>query len=127
MLKNIEKVLDILKDYNSNIIVIFSAIGKTTDKLIECGKLASKRDSNYKTLFQSLLDEHLKICSSLFEIKNQSEILSFVQKKFNELDSIFWMEFLILRSLVQKHIIIFPVLENYYHIKLLEKFRKKRI
>ena len=55
--KNIEKVLDILKDYDSNIIVIFSAFGKTTDKLIECGRLASKRDSNYKTLFQSLLDE----------------------------------------------------------------------
>ena len=86
--KNIEKVLDILKDYDSNIIVIFSAFGKTTDKLIECGRLASKRDSNYKTLFQSLLDYHLKICSSLFEIKNQSEILSFVQKKFNELDNV---------------------------------------
>ena len=42
--KNIEKVLDILKDYDSNIIVIFSAFGKTTDKLIECGRLASKRD-----------------------------------------------------------------------------------
>jgi len=87
--KNIEKVIDILKDYDSNIIVIFSAFGKTTDKLIECGRLASKRDSNYKTLLQSLLDDHLKICSSLFEIKNQSEILSFVQKKFNELESIF--------------------------------------
>ena len=86
--KNIEKVLDILKNYDSNIIVIFSAFGKTTDKLIECGKLASKRDSNYKTLFQSLLDDHLKICTSLFEIKNQSEILSFVQKKFNELDNV---------------------------------------
>ena len=79
--KNIEKVLDILKDYDSNIIVIFSAFGKTTDKLIECGRLASNRDSNYKTLFQSLLNEHLMICSNLFDVKSQSEILSFVQKK----------------------------------------------
>ncbi|MBL6649309.1 MAG: bifunctional aspartate kinase/homoserine dehydrogenase I [Flavobacteriaceae bacterium] len=85
---NIEKVFDILKTYDSKIIVIVSAFGKTTDKLIECGKLASKRNNRYKTLFKSLLNDHIKICSSLFDLKNQSEILSFVQKKFNKLDNV---------------------------------------
>lgn len=37
--ENIENVLKVLKsNYDSKMIVVFSAIGKTTDDLIKCGK-----------------------------------------------------------------------------------------
>ncbi len=86
--KNIENVFNIIKSYESNIVVIFSAFGKTTDDLIKCGKLASKRDNNYKNVLKSILENHLNICKELFEVKNQTEILSHVQKHFNDLGSL---------------------------------------
>ena len=52
--KNIENVFNIIKNYESNIVVVFSAFGKTTDDLIKCGKLASKRDNNYKNILKSI-------------------------------------------------------------------------
>ena len=86
--KNIERVLKIIENYNSKLIVVFSAIGDTTDGLIQCGKLASSRNNDYKKTFNSILKNHLDICSTLFDFENQSEILSHVQKKFNDLDDI---------------------------------------
>ena len=86
--KNIERVLKIIENYNSKLIVVFSAIGDTTDGLIQCGKLASSRNNDYKKTFNSILKNHLDICSTLFDFDNQSEILSHVQKKFNDLDDI---------------------------------------
>ena len=86
--KNIENVFNIIKNYESNIVVVFSAFGETTDKLIKCGKLASIRDNNYKNVLKSILENHLKICKELFEVKNQTEILSHIQKNFNDLGSL---------------------------------------
>ena len=86
--KNIENVIEIIKCYKSNLVVVLSAFGETTDNLIKCGKLASIRDKEYKKVFKSISNNHLEICKELFELKNQSEILSHVQKQFNELDNL---------------------------------------
>ena len=86
--KNIENVFNIIQKYESNIVVVFSAFGETTDKLIKCGKLASIRDNDYKNVLKSILENHLKICKELFEVKNQTEILSHIQKNFNDLGSL---------------------------------------
>ena len=86
--KNIENVFNIIQNYESNIVVVFSAFGETTDKLIKCGKLASTRDNDYKNVLKSILENHLKICKKLFEVKNQTEILSHIQKNFNDLGSL---------------------------------------
>ena len=87
--ENIENVLKVLKsNYDSKMIVVFSAIGKTTDDLIKCGKLASLRDNDFKNVYKSILKNHIEICTTLFKFKNQSKILSYVQKQFNDLESI---------------------------------------
>jgi len=52
--KNIENVFNIIQKYESNIVVVFSAFGETTDKLIKCGKLASIRDNDYKNVLKSM-------------------------------------------------------------------------
>ena len=59
--KNIENVFNIIQNYESNIVVVFSAFGETTDNLIKCGKLASIRDNDYKNVLKSILENHLKI------------------------------------------------------------------
>ena len=86
--ENINKVIEIISERSENCIVIFSAFGNTTDQLIKCGKLAGKRNLDYKNIFTKIKDNHIEICSSLFEYKNQSEILSFVQTKLNKLENI---------------------------------------
>ena len=86
--ENINKVIEIISERSENCIVIFSAFGNTTDQLIKCGKLAGKRNLDYKNIFTKIKDNHIEICSSLFEYKNQSKILSFVQTKLNKLENI---------------------------------------
>ena len=86
--KKIENILDIIASYDSKTVVVLSAIGNTTNELIECGKLACERDISYKKLFSSILKSHIEICQQLVDFKSQSEILSQIQKEFNKLDSI---------------------------------------
>ena len=86
--QNINKVIDIISGYNISCVIIFSAIGNTTDQLIKCGKLAGKRNQDYKNILSEIKENHIEICSNLFEYNNQSEILSFVQTKLNKLENI---------------------------------------
>jgi aspartokinase/homoserine dehydrogenase 1 len=86
--QNIENVLKILKNYNNQTIVVFSAFDGITDLLIEAGKLASKQDKNYLYKYSLIKDRHIQICKSLFDLKDQSKILSYVQQNLNNLESI---------------------------------------
>ena len=86
--KNIEKSIKIINNYKGNIIVIFSAFGGVTDLLMESGKLASNQDKNYVKKFNLIKKIHFDICTSLFDINNQSQILSYVQQNLNILESI---------------------------------------
>ena len=65
--ENIIKVKDILleKILENNILVVFSAIGKTTNKLLESGKLAQAQDIKYFDILQNIIDDHNKIISDL--------------------------------------------------------------
>ena len=86
--KNIEKSLRIINSYKGNVIVFFSAIGGITNLLLECGKLASLQNKEYLNKLEEVKEKHLNICKSLFDINNQSPILSFVQQNLNHLESI---------------------------------------
>ena len=59
--QNIENVLEILKNYNNQTIVVFSAFDGITDLLIEARKLASKQDKNY--LYKYSFDK--SVCSNI--------------------------------------------------------------
>ena len=86
--KNIEKSLRIINNYKGNVIVFFSAFGGITNLLLECGKLASLQNKEYLNKLEEIKEKHLHICKSLFDINNQSPILSFVQQNLNRLESI---------------------------------------
>ena len=86
--KNIEKSLRIINNYKGNVIVFFSAFGGITNLLLECGKLASLQNKEYLNKLEEIKEKHLLICKSLFDINNQSPILSFVQQNLNHLESI---------------------------------------
>ncbi|MGY5353213.1 bifunctional aspartate kinase/homoserine dehydrogenase I [Wenyingzhuangia sp. IMCC45533] len=87
--QNINKVIDILKSNNNDqIAVVFSAIGKTTDKLIDIAAKAKIQDESYNTLLSDLENHHFDIVRALVPVNNQSGILSGVKKIFNELENI---------------------------------------
>ncbi|MGY8945995.1 MAG: bifunctional aspartate kinase/homoserine dehydrogenase I [Flavobacteriales bacterium] len=86
--KNIENILEIIKNYKTQTVVIFSAFGGVTDLLIEAGNLASKQNKKYLDKYNLIKNKHIEICKSLFEIKHQSKILSYVQQNLNNLESI---------------------------------------
>ena len=86
--KNILKVLEIVKTYGSNTIVVLSALGKTTNNIIACGELAANKKSIYKESFKKIEYYHFDLIRDLVDINYQVKILTEVQKKFLELENI---------------------------------------
>jgi len=87
--QNIVRVLDILKSNNDQqIAVVFSAIGKTTDVLINIANKAQIQDDTYHDVLSILENNHFDVIRNLIPVNNQSGVLSGVKKIFNELESI---------------------------------------
>ena len=69
-------------------VVVVSALGGTTDALIEAGRLAAAGSDDYRTRLQHLEERHLDVVRGLLPIADQSAVLSLVKTHCNELDSI---------------------------------------
>ena len=63
--ENIKKVIQIVKNNDQQLIVVVSALGGTTDLLIETGKLAQSKDGSYQHSFKQIEDRHLELVRSL--------------------------------------------------------------
>lgn len=88
--QNIVRVINILKSnpQDSQISVVFSAIGKTTDALIHMASKAQLQDDVYNNLLSDLETNHFDIVRELIPVNNQSGVLSGVKKLFNQLENI---------------------------------------
>ena len=58
--QNIKKVRDIVaqKPSSDQLIIIFSAISGTTDRLLQCGRLASGGHLEFREILQQLVQDH---------------------------------------------------------------------
>jgi len=86
--KNIQKVINIVKDYDGQTIVVLSAFGKTTDNILYCGKLASEKNKDYLLEFKKIESFHYDIIRSSVDINFQAKILTKVQQILLDLESI---------------------------------------
>jgi aspartokinase/homoserine dehydrogenase 1 len=86
--KNIQKVINIVKDYDGQTIVVLSAFGKTTDNILYCGKLASEKNKDYLLEFKKIESFHYDIIRSSVDINFQVKILTKVQQILLDLESI---------------------------------------
>ena len=80
--KLIKTIFDIVtqkRQQQKKIIVVFSACGKTTSKLINCVKLASSGNQNYLTILNSINKQYFEIIDDLF--KDNIEKKEFIKKK----------------------------------------------
>ncbi|MDQ2721452.1 MAG: bifunctional aspartate kinase/homoserine dehydrogenase I [Bacteroidota bacterium] len=88
--ENINKMIAIIlqiKDRDKTIVVV-SALGGTTDALLNCVVLASKGDEQYKEKLKEIEQRHLEAVKALIPVTQQSSVLSMVKKSCNEMEDI---------------------------------------
>ena len=88
--ENINKVIAIVQQTlkQGPAIVVVSALGGTTDVLIDAGKLAAAGNETYKEKLLSVEQRHLQCIKELVPVTHQSAVLSDIKMKCNELEAI---------------------------------------
>lgn len=87
---NIRKVISITQQalLKDKTIIVVSALGGTTDVLIDAGKLAAMHDLTYKEKLRDFGNRHLQVVSELLPEDKQVALNSIVNEKCKELESI---------------------------------------
>ncbi|MEO6845136.1 MAG: aspartate kinase, partial [Ginsengibacter sp.] len=88
--ENINKIISILKDRSEKekLMVVVSALGGTTDALLNSVITASKGDEKYKEELHKIENRHLEVVKQLIPVANQSRVLSMVMQHCNEMEDI---------------------------------------
>ena len=86
----INKVIAIVSEKlkEDTLVVVVSALGGTTDLLINSGQLAAEGNEAYKDSLKTLENRHLDCVKELIPIQSQSSVLSLVKKYCNEIEDI---------------------------------------
>ena len=89
--QNILLVENIIKQESSkdNIVVIVSALHGVTDLLINAAEYASVKNEDYLLLLKNAEEKHLNLVKELIPVLEQSALLSFVKKHFNDLEDLY--------------------------------------
>lgn len=87
--ENISKVIDILKEnaQKEKLVVVVSALGGTTDTLLEAGDFAQNGNSDFSSSFKTIEKRHIEAVRALIPIDKQSGVLGGLKKILNELES----------------------------------------
>jgi aspartokinase/homoserine dehydrogenase 1 len=88
--ENIERIIGIVKEKlnEGSLLVIVSALGGTTDALLQCGKLAAAGDETYKEKLHEIEQRHIMTVKELIPVQHQSALLSLVKKMCNEIEDL---------------------------------------
>ncbi len=88
--ENINKVVAIVQKASENdkTILVVSALGGTTDQLIQSAVLAAKGDESYNQHLSVIEKRHLNTVQELIPVAKQSSVLSAVKKQCNEIQDI---------------------------------------
>lgn len=88
--ENINKIVSILEKRlkKEKLVVVVSALGGTTDALINCVTLAAEGNETYKEELQKIENRHLEAVHQLLPVAQQSRVLSRVKQYVNEIEDI---------------------------------------
>lgn len=78
-----------------SIIVVVSALGGITDKLLSTSELARQGDESWKNEFESMVKRHHEMVDEVIKDSKKKELLSTIDMLFDQLHSIFYGVFLI--------------------------------
>ena len=88
--ENMNKVIAIVQQTlkHGPAMVVVSALGGTTDVLIDAGKLAAAGNDSYKQKLSVIEQRHLTCIKELVPVAHQSAVLSEIKTRCNELEAI---------------------------------------
>lgn len=88
---HIKQVLSIVSKASEKeqIVVVVSAMGKTTDALIHAANAAAEKNNAYKATLQELEKHHFNTIKELIPVQEQSEVISYTKQLFNQLETIY--------------------------------------
>lgn len=87
---NLLNVKQIVESINDQVIVVVSALGGVTDKLIETSHLAAAGDASYLTGITDIVNRHIEMVYTIIPISKRREILiKRLNELFNELEHIY--------------------------------------
>ncbi|MGN6801224.1 MAG: bifunctional aspartate kinase/homoserine dehydrogenase I [Ginsengibacter sp.] len=88
--ENINKIISIieLQLQKEKLIVVVSALGGTTDALLNSVVLASEGKEQFREELQKIENRHLEITRQLIPVAQQSRVLSLVKQQCNEIEDI---------------------------------------
>jgi len=86
--QNIKKVIQIIFDSSkkTTLVVVVSAFGGITDKLIKSAQLAAKGDIKYKSSMQEIIKQHNQTIKKLIKPTKQKKVLAEIEKKYGQLE-----------------------------------------
>ncbi|TRZ42908.1 bifunctional aspartate kinase/homoserine dehydrogenase I [Robertkochia solimangrovi] len=95
--ENINKVKAIVSEAakKDKLVVVVSALGGVTDKLVEANKLASSQNESYLTVLKEIEERHLNTIQALLPVQSQSGVISAVKRELNVLETLLEGAFLI--------------------------------
>lgn len=86
-IKQVKQIVgDALK--KDKVFLVVSAMGGTTDRLIECGNKAAAGDEGFREILQQMEQRHLDAVKELIPVQHQSHVLSFTKTYCNELEEL---------------------------------------
>ncbi|MDR2145159.1 MAG: bifunctional aspartate kinase/homoserine dehydrogenase I [Tannerella sp.] len=85
-IKNVKKIVEGIQE---PVIVVVSALGGVTDKLLYTSRLAAKGDSAYKQEFDEIVARHIAVTQGVMEKSVQKTVLQKVEETLSELENIF--------------------------------------
>lgn len=87
---NIRKVAKIVKDSveTSQVIVVVSAVGGITDKLISASSKAIQNDQSYKLDFENIKQQHFQIIDELLSADVLANTKEIIQNKMSEIEDL---------------------------------------
>ncbi|MDE0536354.1 bifunctional aspartate kinase/homoserine dehydrogenase I [Tenacibaculum sp. L6] len=88
--QNIEKVVQIVANasVNSPLIVVVSAFGKTTNKLIASAEKAAQNNANYLESYQEVEQLHFEVIEKLVPKNQQEEVKTYITSLFKQLKTL---------------------------------------
>lgn len=90
------KVKQIVEETTEQVIVVVSALGGITDKLIEVSKMAALGDKSYVEVFETIVERHQKMVDNVItDMKMRQMLWTKLQQRLEELRSIYQGVFLI--------------------------------
>ena len=104
------------------VVVVVSALGGITDKLISTSTLALQHDDSWKYEFDQMVDRHHKMIDTIItDTKNREDLFNTVDSLFEQLRSIYFGVYLPKNQIDNHHLTLLQHYQDDNHFQLLRR------